>query len=112
MTRFRPASEADWPFESFPEYLDAIETRGSALNVAAMVGHTPIRTYVMGDEAVSREATEDEIAAQRRLVREALEAGAIGFATSKATTHVGLRRQSGSRVARRATRRSSSCRAR
>ena len=79
----------DWPFESFPEYLDAIEARGSTLNVAALVGHTPIRTYVLGDEAVSREATRDEIAAQRRLVREALEAGAIGFATSKAVTHVG-----------------------
>lgn len=78
-----------WPFETFPEYLDALDKQGTAINVAALVGHTPLRTYVMGEDSVSREATADEIAAQRRLVREALEAGAIGFATSKAVTHVG-----------------------
>jgi N-acyl-D-aspartate/D-glutamate deacylase len=79
----------DWPFETFPEYLDAIERRGTAINVGALVGHTPLRLYVMGEEATEREATEDEIARMRQLVREALEAGAIGFGTSKAPTHVG-----------------------
>jgi N-acyl-D-aspartate/D-glutamate deacylase len=79
----------DWPFETFPEYLDAIESRGTAINVAALVGHTPVRLYVMGEEATEREATEDEVEAMRRIVREALDAGAIGFATSKAPTHVG-----------------------
>ncbi len=78
-----------WPFETFPEYLDALDKQGTAINVAALIGHTPLRTYVLGEDAVSREATADEIAAQRRLVREALDAGAIGFATSKAVTHVG-----------------------
>jgi N-acyl-D-aspartate/D-glutamate deacylase len=80
---------SDWPFESFPEYLDAIGDRGVAINVGALVGHTPLRTFVMGDEAVAREATPEEVDAMRRLVREALEAGALGFATSKAPTHVG-----------------------
>jgi N-acyl-D-aspartate/D-glutamate deacylase len=80
---------AEWPFESFPEYLGAIEARGLGINVAALVGHTPLRTFVMGEDAVRREATDDEIAAMRRLTREALEAGAIGFATSKSPTHVG-----------------------
>jgi N-acyl-D-aspartate/D-glutamate deacylase len=80
---------ADWPFESFPEYLDAIETRGLAINVGALVGHTPVRTFVMGEEAVAREATPEELEAMRRLVRVALEAGALGFASSKAPTHVG-----------------------
>jgi N-acyl-D-amino-acid deacylase len=79
----------DWPFESFPQYLDAIERRGTAINVGALVGHTPVRTYVMGEEATEREATEDEIAEMERIVAEALAAGAIGFATSKAATHVG-----------------------
>jgi len=79
----------DWPFESFPQYLDALESRRSALNVGALVGHTPVRTYVLGAEASQREAGPGEIAQMRELVDEALEAGALGFATSKATTHVG-----------------------
>jgi len=79
----------DWPFESFGEFLGAIESRGTAIHVAALVGHTPIRTYVMGDAATEREATADEIASMRMLVAQALRDGAIGFATSKAITHVG-----------------------
>jgi N-acyl-D-aspartate/D-glutamate deacylase len=79
----------DWPFETFPEYLDAVEGRGAAINVAALVGHTPVRLYVMGEEAVERAATDDEIARMRAIVREAIVAGAAGFATSHAPTHVG-----------------------
>src|SRR5437899_2877380 len=79
----------DWPFESFAEFLSAIEQRGTAINVGALVGHTPVRLYVMGEEATEREATADEIAAMRALVRDALRAGALGFATSKSPTHVG-----------------------
>jgi hypothetical protein len=41
---------SDWPFETFPQYLDAIERRGSAINVGAMIGHTPVRLFVMGEE--------------------------------------------------------------
>ena len=78
-----------WPFETFPEYLDAIETRGTAINVTALVGHTAVRLYVMGEESTEREATQDEIAQMRKIVFEAIEAGAVGFATSKAFTHVG-----------------------
>ncbi len=80
---------ASWPFETFPEFLDAIAARGTAINVGALVGHTPVRLWVMGEEATEREATDDEIAAMRAIVREALRAGALGFATSKAPTHVG-----------------------
>ena len=80
---------SDWSFETFPEYLSAIEQRGTAINVAALIGHTPVRLYVMGEEATEREATDDEIASMRRIVAEALRAGAIGFATSKSPTHVG-----------------------
>lgn len=80
----------DWPFESFPEYLNTIEKMGTAINVGVLVGHTPIRLYVMGEDATEREATDEEIREMRRLVQESLEAGALGFATSKANTHVGF----------------------
>ena len=80
---------ADWPFETFPQYLDAIERRGCAINLGALVGHTPVRLYVMGEESTEREATEDEIRTMSRIVEEAVRAGALGFATSKAPTHVG-----------------------
>lgn len=80
---------AAWPFETFPEYLDAVERRGTALNVAVLLGHTPLRLYVMGEAATERPATPEEIARMRALVREAIDAGAIGFATSKASTHIG-----------------------
>jgi N-acyl-D-aspartate/D-glutamate deacylase len=79
----------EWPFETFPEFLDVIERRGTAINIGAMVGHTPVRLYVMGEESTEREATADEIERMRSIVREALRAGAIGFATSKSPTHVG-----------------------
>lgn len=78
-----------WPFETFPEYLDAIEKTGTAINVAALVGHTAVRMYVMGEESTEREATPDEVAQMKQIVAEAIEAGALGFATSKAFTHVG-----------------------
>jgi N-acyl-D-aspartate/D-glutamate deacylase len=79
----------DWDFETFSEFLDAIERRGIAINLGALVGHTPVRLYAMGEEATERVATPDEIDAMRALVREALDAGALGFATSKSPTHVG-----------------------
>ncbi len=79
----------DWGFETFPEYLDAVEQVGCAVNVAAMIGHTALRMYVMGEDSVTRDATPEEVARQRALLREALDAGALGFATSKAVTHIG-----------------------
>ncbi len=79
----------DWPFESFPQYLDALEKRGSAINVAALFGHTPLRLYVMGEASTERAANPDEVAAMKKLVREAMEAGAIGFGTSVSVSHNG-----------------------
>ena len=80
---------SDWPFITFPEYLDALENAGSAINVAAYVGHTPLRLFVMGEEATEREATATEVETMSAMVREAMGAGAIGFATSQAATHHG-----------------------
>lgn len=78
-----------WEFETFPEYLDTVERRGAVLNYAAYIGHTPLRIYVMGADASRRTASEDEIAAMATMVREAVAAGACGFATSFAVTHLG-----------------------
>jgi len=78
-----------WPFETFPQYLDAVEKRGSAINVAALFGHTPLRLYVMGEESTERAATADEIGSMKKLMREAMEAGAIGFGTSVSVSHNG-----------------------
>jgi N-acyl-D-amino-acid deacylase len=76
----------DWPFETFPQYLNAVQNAGTAINVAAFVGHTPVRMYVMGDDAMEREATGAEIEAMATIVRDATKAGAIGFATAHAAT--------------------------
>ncbi len=79
----------EWPFQTFPQYLDAIERRGVGINVAALIGHTAIRMYVMGEDAYERAATEDEIRSMQALVREAMAVGAAGFATSKGFAHIG-----------------------
>jgi len=76
-------------FETFPQYLAAVEERGSALNYGCYVGHTAVRMYVMGDDAYERAATEAELRAMQRAVDEAMAAGAMGFATSASPTHNG-----------------------
>ncbi|HEY2995658.1 MAG TPA: amidohydrolase family protein [Methylomirabilota bacterium] len=78
-----------WDFETYPQYLDALERRGVVPNVASFVGHSSVRTYVLGAEATKRAATAAEIAEMRRLVLEAVRAGAIGFATSTLEQHNG-----------------------
>lgn len=77
----------DWCFETFPEYLAALDARPKRLNVAAFVGHTPVRLFVTGGE--ERAATADEVARMCALVREAMEAGAVGFSTSRQPAHQG-----------------------
>lgn len=78
-----------WDFETFPEYLASVERRGTVLNYAAYIGHTPLRIYVMGDQAATRTAEPDEIEQMAGIVRDAIDAGACGFATSFAVTHLG-----------------------
>ena len=79
-----------WPFESFPEYLDAIEARGTAVNVGAMVGHSAVRLDVMGLDSTERPARPDEVEAMARIVGEAVAAGALGFSSSTSRLHVGF----------------------
>jgi N-acyl-D-aspartate/D-glutamate deacylase len=79
-----------WDFVTFGEYLDSVERRGVALNYACYVGHTAVRLFVMGEDGYEREEpTAEELAAMRDVVAEALDAGAIGFATSASPTHNG-----------------------
>ena len=79
----------DWEFESFPEYLNHLESKGVGPNVGAFVGHSSIRTHVMGAEAAHRQATEVEIDSMCEIVAGGLEAGAVGFATSTSPSHNG-----------------------
>jgi N-acyl-D-amino-acid deacylase len=82
-------SGIDWSFESFPEYLDALERRGVGPNVACYVGHSSIRTFVMREDATRRAATPNEVSEMRRLVVQAMEAGACGFSTTRNAQHNG-----------------------
>lgn len=77
-----------WDWQSFPEYLDAIERQPHSIDFLAQVPHDPIRMFVMGERAEANQiATEDDIAAMRALVREALEAGAAGFSIGRTDNH-------------------------
>lgn len=78
-----------WEFETFPEYLDMLESKGVGPNVATYCGHSSLRTWVMGAEASERAATAEEVAEMKRLLLEALSAGAAGFATSTFEGHNG-----------------------
>ncbi|MEX2239139.1 MAG: amidohydrolase family protein, partial [Burkholderiales bacterium] len=78
-----------WEFETIPQYFDMLERQGSAINVAGFVGHSSVRTYVMGEDAPRRAATAAEVARMRALVLEGMRAGAIGFASSTSPAHNG-----------------------
>jgi len=78
-----------WEFETFPDYLAQIERLGHVPSVAAFIGHSSLRTWVMGEDATTRPACPAEVAEMRRLVVEAMHAGAVGFATSTAPQHNG-----------------------
>lgn len=77
-----------WNWESFPDFLDALDEKPRDIDIAALLPHGPVRVYVMGERAVNREAaTDEDIAEMKKLVREGIEAGAVGFSTSRTLVH-------------------------
>lgn len=82
------AAGIDWTWETFPQYLAAVERRPKALNYAMYVGHSALRMYVMGRRALTDQASADDIRAMTRLIDEALRAGALGVSTSRTHTHL------------------------
>lgn len=82
------AAGIDWTWETFAEYLAAVERQPKGINYAMYVGHSALRMYVMGRRALTDEATDDEIRAIAHLVQEALRAGAVGVSTSLTHTHM------------------------
>lgn len=77
-----------WDWETFPEYLDALDARRRDIDVAAYLPHSPLRVYVMGQRGADREpATDEDLARMRALAREAVEVGALGFASSRFVLH-------------------------
>jgi len=78
-----------WEFESVPEFFAMLERQGVALNVAGFVGHSSVRTFVMGEDAPRRAASAAEVAQMRDIVLEGMRAGAVGFATSTSPNHNG-----------------------
>ena len=84
-----PAALAEviaWDWQTFPEYLAAVDARPNAINDAAQGGHSALRTWAIGERAFEEEATEDDLVAMERQLAEALKAGAIGFSTSRRRT--------------------------
>jgi N-acyl-D-amino-acid deacylase len=80
-----------WEWETFPEYLDALGRREYAIDIAAFIPHAPLRVYVMGDRGARNEdATAEDIAEMGRHVAAAIEAGAVGFSTSRSLNHKDL----------------------
>lgn len=79
-----------WNWQSFPEYLDALAARHYDIDIAAQIGHAPLRIEVMGDRARAHEpATQQDCKRMAHLVKEAIQAGALGFSTSRALIHKG-----------------------
>ena len=77
----------DWSWESYPDYLNAVDATPKGINYAGYVGHSALRTYVMGDRAFTDASSEDELKRMGELVQEAVKTGAIGFSTSRSRNH-------------------------
>src|SRR5712692_10008632 len=77
----------DWTWTTFPEFLDRVESLPKGINYAGYIGHSALRTYVMGERAFEKEAGEDDLRAMERELRDAIKAGAVGFSTTRSPSH-------------------------
>ena len=80
-----------WEWETFPQYLDAAQRRGSGINLGFMAPLTPFRHFVMGEESMERAATREETATIKALIKEAVAVGAFGFTTTAIAQHIGYK---------------------
>ncbi len=80
-----------WEWETFPQYLDAAQRRGSGINLGFLAPLTPFRHFVMGEESMERAATGEETAQIKGLIKEAVAAGAFGFTTTAIAQHIGYK---------------------
>jgi N-acyl-D-aspartate/D-glutamate deacylase len=78
----------EWTWETFPQFLDAVDALPKGINYAGYIGHSALRTWVMGERAFTDEATDDDLKRMCAAVQEAVRAGAIGFSTSRTFNHI------------------------
>jgi N-acyl-D-aspartate/D-glutamate deacylase len=81
------AAGIEWRWTTFPEWLDCLESLPKGINYASYLGHSALRTYVMGERAFDEAATDDDLSAMERELRDAIRAGAMGFTTSRSPIH-------------------------
>jgi N-acyl-D-aspartate/D-glutamate deacylase len=81
------AAGIEWRWTTYPEFLECLEALPKGINYSGYIGHSALRTYVMGERAFEAQATEDEMRAMERELRDALRAGAMGFTTSRSPSH-------------------------
>src|SRR5258708_8081302 len=77
-----------WRWETFPEFLDVLDSLPKGINYAGYMGHCALRTYVMGQRAFTDQATEDDLKAMVHHTKESIAAGAHGFSTTPSLTHI------------------------
>jgi N-acyl-D-amino-acid deacylase len=82
------AAGIEWTWETFPQYLDAVDSLPKGINYAANIGHSALRTWIMGERAFEEAATDEDLVRMRQTLAEALQAGAIGFTTSRSGHHL------------------------
>jgi N-acyl-D-amino-acid deacylase len=81
------AAGIDWQWTTFPEFLDCLDALPKGINYSGYIGHSALRTYVMGERAFEDRASEDDLRAMERELRDAIRAGAMGFTTSRSPSH-------------------------
>lgn len=88
LSRDAMLSGIDWRWETFPEFLDVVDALPKGINYGGYIGHSALRTWVMGERAFEEQAGEEDLAAMTRAVQDAIRAGAIGFSTSRTMNHL------------------------